>query len=147
MMKRYLSISILAVALGASGLAVAGPSAAAQAQSAPAVCHDCGVVTAVTKKEVKGEGNAKGMIVGGAVGALLGHQVGKGNGRGLATLAGAAGGAYAGKKAQEHMNTHTVWSVEVRYDNGKTAHFTFDKEPGFAKGDRVKKEGATLKRA
>ncbi|HZX27714.1 MAG TPA: glycine zipper 2TM domain-containing protein [Telluria sp.] len=127
--------------------ALAAAKARAHEASQPAAaCADCGEVIAVTSQEVKGESDAKGLIAGGAVGALLGHQVGKGTGRDVATIAGAVGGAYAGKKAQEKMNAHTVWTVRVRYTNGQEASFTFDKQPAFAKGDRVRKQGTTIVR-
>lgn len=44
------------------------------------------------------ERNVVGMLAGGALGALAGHQVGGGTGRTIATIAGAAGGAYAGDR-------------------------------------------------
>ncbi len=50
-----------------------------------------------------------GMAIGGVAGGVLGHQVGGGKGKTIATVAGAAGGAYAGKKIQENQqakNTH-----------------------------------------
>lgn len=118
-----------------------------QAAGTPgAVCHECGSVTAVTTAKVQGESNAGGLIVGGAAGALLGHQVGKGNGRDLATLAGAVGGAYAGKKVQENMNAKTVWHVQVRYEDGKSATYNFDHDPGFKNGEAVRKAGNSISR-
>jgi outer membrane lipoprotein SlyB len=110
-----------------------------------AACHDCGTVTSVTTAKVQGESNAGGLLVGGAAGALLGHQVGKGNGRDLATLAGAVGGAYAGKKVQENMNAKTVWHVQVRYEDGKSATYRFDHDPGFKNGEHVRKSGAGIR--
>jgi outer membrane lipoprotein SlyB len=111
-----------------------------------AVCQDCGKVVGVSMQEKAGESNAVGMLAGGAAGALLGNQVGKGGGRKLATIAGAVGGAYAGKAAQEKMNATTVWKVDVQYDNGKTASFSFDKDPGLNAGDRVRKQGSSISR-
>jgi outer membrane lipoprotein SlyB len=113
---------------------------------AQAVCADCGRVTAVKVNEKAGDSNAVGLIAGGVAGAVLGHQVGGGMGKDLATLAGAAGGAYAGKKIQENMNTSKVWTVSVRYTNGHTANFEFAQDPGLAVGDAVKNSGNTLVR-
>lgn len=117
-----------------------------QAAQAVPVCADCGMVVAVTTTEKAGEGSPLGLIAGGAAGAILGHQVGSGSGKDLATIAGAVGGAYAGKKIEEKVKTHTVWSVRVQFDDGKTGSYHFDKDPGFKVGDPVKKSGASISR-
>jgi outer membrane lipoprotein SlyB len=72
--------------------------------------------------------------------------VGGGFGKDLATVAGAAGGAYAGKKIQENMNTTKVWQVSVTYTNGNTGKFDFANDPGLKVGEAVKKSGNTLVR-
>ncbi len=77
-------------------------------------------------------------------GALLGNQVGSGRGRDIATVAGAAGGAYAGKKVEEKVNATKVWTVHVQYDNGEKAQFNFDKDPGMKSGDKVKNNGKSI---
>lgn len=110
------------------------------------VCKACGRVTGVRVQKQAGESNALGVVGGGAAGALLGNQVGSGSGRTLATIAGAVGGAYAGKKIQERANTTKVWIVDVQYDNGKRGAFTYDHNPGVQRGDRVKKSGENLVR-
>lgn len=107
-------------------------------------CYECGQVLSVIQAEKKGEGGALGMIAGGVTGALLGRQVGGGSGKNLATIAGAAGGAYAGKKIEEAVNTKPVWTVSVQYTDGRQAQFDFDQDPGFKKGDAVKNSGNTL---
>src|SRR5574340_178560 len=73
----------------------------AAARAAPAVCRDCGVVEAVRPIEEKGEGTGLGAVAGGLVGGLLGNQIGRGNGRTVATVAGVAGGAYAGHQIEK----------------------------------------------
>lgn len=109
-------------------------------------CIDCGKVTAVNVSEKRGESNALGIIGGGVAGALLGNQVGGGSGKKIATVAGAVGGAYAGKKIQENANTTKVWTVEVQYDNGRRGSFSFDRDPGVQRGDRVKNAGDSIMR-
>lgn len=114
------------------------------AAAAPAgPCNECGKVTAVNLVENKGKGGPVGMIAGGVVGGLLGNQVGAGRGRNIATVAGAAGGAYAGHKVEEKMTSSKTWSVSVRFDNGDQRVFSFDKDPGFAAGDAVKAVGSS----
>ena len=115
-------------------------------KSVVADCIDCGRVTAVHVVEKQGDSNAVGLIAGGVAGAVLGHQVGGGFGKDLATVAGAAGGAYAGKKIQENMNASQVWRVSVSYTHGGSAHFDFASNPGFKVGDPVKKSGNTVVR-
>lgn len=112
----------------------------------PIVCPTCGKVTTVRVTEKAGESNAAGLIAGGVAGAVLGHQVGGGLGKDLATIAGAAGGAYAGKKIQENMNTRKIWTVAVRYNDGSTAEYNYEQDPGFAAGDPVRKSGNALVR-
>lgn len=114
--------------------------------SQAAVCNECGKVTAVKIVEKAGDSGPVGLIAGGVAGAVLGRQVGGGRGKDLATIAGAAGGAYAGKKIEEKMNAHQVWNVSVRYNNGTTADFEYAQDPGLKAGDAVRKSGNTLVR-
>lgn len=109
-------------------------------------CVDCGKVTAVNVSERNGDSNAIGLLAGGAAGALLGHQVGGGTGKDIATIAGAVGGAYAGKKIQERSNATKVWSVQVQYDNGQRRSFDFERDPAMRAGDRVRNAGASIAR-
>lgn len=115
--------------------------------NARAVCRDCGKVTGVRTSRQNGSSNALGVIGGGAVGGLLGNQVGGGSGRAIATVAGAVGGAYAGKAIQERANAHTVWTVDVQYDNGQRRSFKFNSQPGLQRGDRVRNSGNSIRRS
>ncbi len=126
-----------AVAVAKDKLAAASPGKALP-------CLDCGKVTSVNVSEKAGESGAVGLIAGGVAGALLGHQIGGGRGKDVATVAGAAGGAYAGKKVEEKVNATTVWTVHVQYDDGKKAQFNFDKDPGMHAGDSVKNNGKSI---
>lgn len=121
--------------------------ASAQATAKPkALCPDCGKVSAVRLVEREGEGSAVGLIAGGAAGALLGRQVGAGLGKDLATLAGAAGGAYAGKQIEQKVKSHKVWEVTVAYPGGETLHYDFTQDPGLQVGDAVRKSGQSIVR-
>jgi outer membrane lipoprotein SlyB len=122
------------------------PTGVYSSKDAQAACPDCGHVTAVNVSEMAGESNPVGLIAGGVAGAVLGHQVGAGFGKDLATIAGAAGGAYAGKKIQENMNASKVWTVSVKYADGHNADFDFDHDPGLAVGTVVKKSGKSVVR-
>ena len=124
----------------------AGKVAPAQTFKPKALCADCGKVSSVQLLERAGEGSAVGMIAGGAAGALLGRQVGAGLGKDLATLAGAAGGAYAGKQLEQRMKTQKVWDVTVTYPGGDSLHYEFAQDPGFQVGDVVRKSEQTIVR-
>jgi outer membrane lipoprotein SlyB len=111
-----------------------------------ASCPECGKVLSVQVKEKAGEGGPIGLIAGGVAGALLGNQVGGGRGKDVATLAGAAGGAFIGNKIEKNAKTTKVWEVNVQYNNGSKAIFSFDQEPGFATGDVVINSGNSIVR-
>lgn len=123
----------------------AAPAAVAAQATAPA-CAECGRVLSITVTEKAGEYSAVGVLAGGALGAVLGNQVGGGLGKDLATLAGAAGGAYAGKMIEEKIKTHKVWTVTVIYANESKASFDFTNDPGFQVGDKVRNTGSTVAR-
>lgn len=123
----------------------AAPGTAAAQAAAPA-CAECGRVLSITVTEKAGEYSAVGVLAGGALGAVLGNQVGGGLGKDLATLAGAAGGAYAGKVIEEKIKTHKVWTVTVLYANESKASFDFTHDPGFQVGDKVRNTGSTVAR-
>lgn len=124
----------------------AAPAPAATPTPAQLGCTECGRVMAVSVTQKAGDYSAVGVLAGGAIGAVLGNQVGGGFGKDLATLAGAAGGAYAGKVIEEKMKTHTVWNVTVHYANDSKTNFEFTTDPGFQVGDRVKNSGNTIVR-
>ena len=127
------------------GLAAAkGSVPPGQAAASEQACPDCGQVLGVKVIEKKGEGGALGLIAGGVVGGLLGNQVGGGRGNTLATVAGAAGGAYAGKKVEENVKSGNVWSVRVRFNSGQEHAYEFDHNPHFVAGDQVRKSGSTI---
>lgn len=123
-----------------------GTKDAKEAKELKPVCADCGKVTAVGVTEKEGEGGPVGMIAGGVTGAILGRQVGGGLGKDLATIAGAAGGAYAGKKIEEKVRTHKVWTVSVQYPDGSKNNYEFKQDPGYKVGEQVKKSGDTIAR-
>ena len=115
-----------------------------KASASEAACPDCGKVLGVQVIEKKAEGGALGLIAGGVVGGLLGNQVGGGRGNTLATIAGAAGGAYAGKKVEDNVKSGTAWSVRVRFNDGQEHAFEFDHDPHFVAGDPVRRSGNTI---
>ena len=71
-------------------------------------------------------------------------QVGGGRGKDLATIAGAAGGAYAGREVEKRVNTHKVWVVRVTFPNNEAATYEFAQDPGLKAGDGVRKSDKTV---
>ncbi len=128
------ALSQLAAALAATALLGFAP--AAPAQSKP--CSTCGVVQSIRYVEQAGQSSGLGMVAGGVVGGVIGHQIGSGRGNTVATVAGAAGGAYAGNQIEKNKNKKSYYSVAVRLDNGKTQTLSMSAAPTVREGERVK---------
>ena len=108
-----------------------------QAKPAP-VCTSCGVVTGVNAIKQQGEGSGLGAVAGGVVGGLLGNQIGGGSGKKIATVAGAAGGAFAGHQVEKNMKSSTRYDVTVRMEDGTVRTFPYDSQPAFQTGSKVR---------
>lgn len=129
-MKTNTIATILSGALAAAGIAFSPASFA--------VCTECGTVTDVKFVKQQGEASGGGAVLGGIVGGVIGHQIGSGRGNTVATVAGAAGGAYAGHQIEKNKNTKEYWQVSIKMDDGKSRYFNFSQEPGYKTGDKVK---------
>jgi outer membrane lipoprotein SlyB len=125
----------LAAEPAASGLAQAPTQAQAPA---PVPCANCGVIESVRVAQVNGRTSGAGALAGGVAGGLLGNQIGHGGGRTVATIAGAAGGAYAGNAIERNMKKHTVYRVKLRMDDGRHRTLSLREAPPHAVGDRVR---------
>ncbi|SEA55882.1 glycine zipper 2TM domain-containing protein [Variovorax sp. YR216] len=90
----------------------------APAAAPPTPCSVCGKVESVRQVKSSKPSSGAGAVAGGVVGGVIGHQVGSGRGRTVATVAGAAGGAYAGNKVEKNKNAKTVYEVSVRMQDG-----------------------------
>ena len=122
--------TILSGALAAAAIAFSPASFA--------VCNDCGSVTDVKFIKQQGEASGGGAVLGGIVGGVVGHQIGSGRGNTVATVAGAAGGAYAGHQIEKNKNAKEFWRVSIKMEDGKDRYFDFAKETSFKVGDKVK---------
>jgi len=124
------------------------PARAASAEpprtAAARVCAECGTVVAIDVVEQKGEGSGLGAIAGGVVGGVLGSQVGRGSGRTAATVAGAGAGAYAGHEIEKYAKAAKRYDVAVRMEDGSSRSFSYEKEPTFRVGGKVKVVEGTL---
>jgi uncharacterized protein YcfJ len=109
-------------------------------------CHD---ETVTHQRPVKDEHQLMGTVAGALVGGVIGHQIGGGTGRDIATVAGAAGGGYAGNRIQKNLQDKDTYTTteqkcatvydsserrtgyEVRYRlNGQEATVKMDHDPG-----------------
>src|SRR6516162_7043292 len=108
--------------------------AAAYAAPALAVCNECGTVVDVQTITEKGESSGGGMVLGGIVGGVIGHQIGSGRGNTVATVAGAAGGAYAGNEIEKNKNKTTTYVVKLKMDDGSNRTFNFSQPTSFQIG-------------
>jgi uncharacterized protein YcfJ len=70
--------------------------------------EECKQVQVQKQAPVKDEHRVAGTVIGGVAGGLLGNQIGGGRGKTVATVAGAAGGAYAGNQVQKNMQEKDV---------------------------------------
>ena len=113
------------------GLATAAP---AQTKS----CTTCGVVESIRYVEEAGKTSGLGMVAGGVVGGVLGHQIGSGRGNTVATIAGAAGGAYAGNAIEKNKNKKGHYEVAVKLDSGTYQTVSSNDAPTVKEGERVK---------
>lgn len=109
-------------------------------------CTNCATIDAINVVEVNGDGNYLGTIGGGVVGALLGSQVGGGNGRTAAQIAGAVGGAYVGRNIERNSKRTQHYEVVIRFANGGTQTVTYENDPGFRVGEKVKINNGVLAR-
>jgi outer membrane lipoprotein SlyB len=122
-----------------AAIATAGMLAFTGAAAAQTKCNnDCGKVQSVQFVEEKGQSSGLGAVAGGVVGGVIGHQFGSGRGNTVATVAGAAGGAYAGNQIEKNKNKKAYWSVSIKMDSGDVRKFTYTNQPTVHEGDRVK---------
>ena len=103
---------------------------------AAADCFDCGRIKSIEAYTGHRNGTG-GAIAGAVVGGLIGNQVGKGDGRKVATVAGVAGGAYAGKKLAENSEK-TRYRVVVRMEDGRLERVEQSSVKGLKVGSSVR---------
>jgi uncharacterized protein YcfJ len=111
--------------------------------------RECRDEQVTRRAPVQDEHQMIGTIAGALIGGVIGHQVGAGSGRDIATVAGAAGGGYAGNRLQKNLQdqdtvTATEQKCETVYDssekttgyqvryrlNGKDSSVQMDHDPG-----------------
>lgn len=135
------------------GKPTTAPTVVAQTSRA-SYCADCATVESVTAVQRQGHVNGVpvgnqtiglGTVAGGLIGGLLGNQVGGGNGKTLATVAGVAGGAFAGNTIEKNMKQVTVYDVRLRMDDGGKRNM--EVSSAVPVGSKVVVEGKNLRMA
>lgn len=116
----------------------AAPAPAAVPDPPPAICHECGVVSSVRTIERGGEGTGVGAVGGAVAGGVIGHQMGGGRGRDVMTVLGAIAGGVGGHEIEKRVRKVVKHEVTVRFDDGRTRTFNYDKAPMFRNGDHVR---------
>jgi hypothetical protein len=116
------------------------------AVAAPAPCPNCGVIDNVREVTQAGEGSGLGAVAGGVIGGILGNQVGGGTGKKIATVAGVAGGAYAGHQVEKNQRKTTRYEISVRMNDGSQRTVTQDSVPSWRIGEPVRIENGVLVR-
>ena len=110
-----------------------------------ALCADCGTVEAVNMVETE-DASGLGAAAGAVAGGILGSQVGKGKGKTLATIVGAVGGGVAGHYGEKMLRKKTRWDVIVLMEDGTHRTVSFDADPGYQAGNKVKVSANSLTR-
>ena len=96
------------------------------------------MVESIRYVEEAGKTSGLGMLGGAVVGGVIGHQIGSGRGNTVATVAGAAGGAYAGNAIEKNKNKKGHYEVTVKLDSGQYQTVSPDSAPTVKEGERVK---------
>jgi uncharacterized protein YcfJ len=91
--------------------------------------QECQDVQVQKQAPVQDEHRVAGTVIGGVAGGLLGSTIGGGRGKTVATVAGAAGGAYAGNQVQKSMQQKDV--VTTTETRCKTVNETTKKLVGY----------------
>ena len=103
-------------------------------------CHD---ETVTQQAPVKDQHQIVGSVAGAVIGGVIGHQIGGGSGRDIATIAGAAGGGYAGNRIQKNLQDRdTVTSTEQKCN---TVYDSSQKHLGYSVRYRLNGQEATVK--
>lgn len=123
------------------------PSQGYPSQGYPTQSAYVGTVDRIELVNREASSNVAGTVIGGIVGGLIGNQVGRGTGRSVATIAGVAGGAYAGNQIEQRRRApHESFRITVRMDNGTYQTVVQENVTDLQTGDRVRIDGGAVYR-
>jgi outer membrane lipoprotein SlyB len=133
---QWVGAMLLAFALAGCNTLGMGPGSTGSPDSST-VRSGYGTVETIEQVD-RGNVGVLGTVGGAVIGGLLGHQIGSGRGQTAATIAGAAGGAYAGREIERRRSGADVYKVYVRMDDGSYQAIAQDNPPVVRRGDRVR---------
>jgi uncharacterized protein YcfJ len=103
-------------------------------------CHD---ETVTHQAPVKDQHQVIGSVAGAVIGGVLGHQIGGGSGRDIATVAGAAGGGYAGNRIQKNLQDKDTYTTTEQ--KCETVYDSSEKRTGYEVRYRLGAQEATVR--
>lgn len=111
--------------------------------SSTASCYDCGTVTRIEQVSGTTSTGTAGAVLGGLVGAAAAREIAKNQtdseGRqNTATVAGAVGGAVAGRAIQRNVSGGANFNVYVRMNDGRTTVVSQSDLNGIREGSYVR---------
>ena len=152
MFNRTISTSLSLTALALLTACAAPPRERAVYAPQPAVRQvpvyaEFGRVENIGYVQMAQRPSGAGAVLGAVIGGVVGNQFGGGMGRAAATGAGVVGGAIAGNAIEgRNRRDDEVYRVQVRFDNGSTRDFDFQRIDDLKVGDRVKLENGQIHR-
>ncbi|MBE0627550.1 MAG: hypothetical protein IH606_22365 [Burkholderiales bacterium] len=140
-MQKNVEFCVGAAALAAMCLGAPAAHAAGETTGEPSSvmirCEQCGKVYSIRRVEKPVAPEREPMPNTGPLAAGgSGHQT-----QAVPLISFGSGGA---QRVQREPDTHSVWEMTVRYDNGEFGFVTQDSQPVFAVGDRVRRVDNTF---
>ena len=136
--ERFLAAAALAALCLAVPAARAADDAPSDKPRVVILCPECGMVYNIRRieKPVAPERNVMPSIGSSAQAGGIGNET-----RAVPLFSLGPGGP---QRVQREPSTRSVWEITVRYDNGQFGFVTFEMEPEFKVGDRVRHVENTL---
>ena len=103
-------------------------------------CHD---ETVTHQAPVKDQHQIMGTVAGAVIGGVMGHQIGGGTGRDIATVAGVAGGGYAGNRVQKNLQDKDTYTTTEQKCN--TVYDKSQKRTGYEVRYRLGDQESSVK--
>ena len=153
MSTRPLATALAAVALSALAACASSPRyedrgampVPSSGYGRPAYSADYGVVRSIDVIPIASRPSGAGAVLGAVVGAVVGNQFGSGTGRAAATVGGAVAGGVAGNAIEKrNRRDDEAYRVTVRFNDGSTREFDYQRIDDLRPGDRVRLENGQL---
>lgn len=139
-MRKIVTLSLLAVTVGMAGCAGRSSSGSVytQGQAQREQTVRMGVVESVRQVTIEPQQSGVGAATGGIVGGVAGANVGGGRGSIVGTVLGAVAGGLAGQAAEGAFTRKAGLEITVKLDNGELRAITQEADETFRPGERVR---------